>query len=164
MQNQIDNLRNLFDDKLNTVLQYMDKKADKGDLEQLDKMIVDKLNDVIKNIIERFADKKDTHKRLSALEKQIKVVYDLMISQESHRTVSGQEDDAMFTKKPLGGTSCASCEKTITNMHGQMAEYQAWKRLPFKEPGERISRVSTMPHLLTVASSMVRDSLRYCKC
>ena len=76
----IDNLRNLFDDKLNTILQYLDKKADKGDLEQLDKMIVDKLNDVIKNIIERFADKKDTHKRLSALEKQMKTLFDMMIS------------------------------------------------------------------------------------
>jgi hypothetical protein len=28
------------------------------------------------------------------------------------------EDDAMFTKKPLGGVSCASCERNITNMSG----------------------------------------------
>jgi hypothetical protein len=26
------------------------------------------------------------------------------------------EDDAMFTKKPLGGMSCASCEKDIVNL------------------------------------------------
>ena len=26
------------------------------------------------------------------------------------------EDDAMFTKKPLGGMSCASCEKDIINL------------------------------------------------
>jgi hypothetical protein len=28
------------------------------------------------------------------------------------------EDDAMFTKKPLGGISCASCEKNIVNLEG----------------------------------------------
>ena len=25
----------------------------------------------------------------------------------------GNEEDAMFTKKPLGGLSCASCERNI---------------------------------------------------
>lgn len=35
----------------------------------------------------------------------------------------GDEDDAMFTKKPLGGTSCASCERNITNLSGLMAEF-----------------------------------------
>ena len=28
------------------------------------------------------------------------------------------EDDAMFTKKPLGGWSCASCERNIINLNG----------------------------------------------
>ena len=52
------------------------------------------------------------------------------------------EDDAMFTKKPLGGMSCASCERNITNLSGHMADYQAWKKLPFREPNERIARVT----------------------
>lgn len=30
----------------------------------------------------------------------------------------GNEEDAMFTKKPLGGLSCASCEKNIQNLYG----------------------------------------------
>ncbi len=33
------------------------------------------------------------------------------------------EEDAMFTKKPLGGISCASCERGITNLEGKMAEF-----------------------------------------
>lgn len=33
------------------------------------------------------------------------------------------EEDAMFTKKPLGGLSCASCERNIQNLYGQIAEY-----------------------------------------
>jgi len=53
------------------------------------------------------------------------------------------EDDAMFTKKPLLNVSCASCEKGILNLSGQMADYNAWKKLPFREPNERIARVRT---------------------
>ena len=54
------------------------------------------------------------------------------------------EDDAMFTKKYVGPVNCASCEKGIVNLIGQPADYHAWKRLPFREPSERIARVSTM--------------------
>ena len=28
-----------------------------------------------------------------------------------------KEDDAMFSKKPLGGFSCASCEKNLINIY-----------------------------------------------
>ena len=56
--------------------------------------------------------------------------------------VRGQEDDAMFTKKPLGGFSCASCEKNIVNLEGVQADFLPWKRLPFKETNDRISKVN----------------------
>lgn len=46
----------------------------------------------------------------------------------------------MFTKKPLGGFSCASCEKNIVNLEGVQAEFLPWKRLPFKETHDRISK------------------------
>jgi hypothetical protein len=52
------------------------------------------------------------------------------------------EDDAMLTKKYVGPVNCASCEKGIINLQGMPAEYLAWKRLPFREPQERIARVS----------------------
>ena len=52
-----------------------------------------------------------------------------------------QEDDAMFTKKYVGPVNCASCEKGIVNLAGQPVDYYAWKRLPFREPSERIARV-----------------------
>ena len=81
------------------------------------------------------------------------------MNQESSRA---NEEDAMFTKKPLGGVSCASCEKNITNLSGHVAEFQAWKLLPFKEPGERISKVGF--HAIHFVCSMVLVSLRFCKC
>ena len=36
------------------------------------------------------------------------------------------EDDAMFTKKPLLGLSCASCDKDIINLIGKQADFLGW--------------------------------------
>jgi hypothetical protein len=69
---------------------------------------------LLEQLSKKFADKKDTKKALKLLEKQIKNLYDLIMSM---RNQGGEnEDDAMFTKKPLGGMSCASCEKNIVNL------------------------------------------------
>ena len=67
------------------------------------------------------------------------MLFDMLINMETNGG-HGHEDDAMFTKKPLGGIACASCEKNIVNLEGRMAEFLPWKRLPFKDPGERISK------------------------
>jgi len=89
----------------------------------------------------KFADKKDTKKALKLLEKQLKNLYDLFMSSRQHH--NDNEDDAMFTKKPLGGMSCASCEKNIINLYGNKAEYMPWNRFPFRDPSERIAKVRT---------------------
>ena len=90
-------------------------------------------------LAKKFADKKDTKKALKLLEKQLKNLYDLFMSSRSHGVEN--EDDAMFTKKPLGGMSCASCEKNIVNLHGHKADYLPWNRFPFRDPSERIAKV-----------------------
>ena len=51
------------------------------------------------------------------------------------------EEDAMFSKKPLGGLSCASCEKGLVDMYGKKVEFMPWNKLPFRDPQERIARV-----------------------
>jgi len=47
----------------------------------------------------------------------------------------------MFSKKPLGGLSCASCEKDLHNMYGKKVEFMPWSKMPFRDPADRISRV-----------------------
>jgi hypothetical protein len=49
------------------------------------------------------------------MERQLKNLYDLVMSRAGTHSHEN-EDDAMFTKKPLGGMSCASCEKDIINL------------------------------------------------
>jgi hypothetical protein len=51
----------------------------------------------------------------------MKSIYELLMSKQS--PTRGNEDDAMFTKKPLNGIACASCERNIVNLSGQMADY-----------------------------------------
>ncbi len=87
-----------------------------------------------------MADKNDTKKALKLLERQLKNLYDLFMQKNVQQ--HDHEDDAMFTKKPLGGMSCASCEKDIVNMYGKKVDYLPWNKLPFRDPSERIARVS----------------------
>lgn len=68
----------------------------------------------------------------------MKNLYDTLIAQQNTKQ---DEESGMFTKKYVGPVNCASCEKNITNLLGQAVDYTAWKRLPFREPSERIARV-----------------------
>jgi len=50
-------------------------------------------------------------------------------------------DDAMLSRKPLGGYSCASCEKGLEQLLGRKADHQPWNRMPYRDPADRIARV-----------------------
>ena len=100
---------------------------------------MERLNEMCKALSKQFADKNDTRKALKLLEKNLKNMYDLFMSKGGDN--AGNEDDAMFTKKPLGGTSCASCAKDVIDLYGKRVEYLPWGKLPFRDPTERIARV-----------------------
>lgn len=74
-------------------------------------------------------------KRFAQLSKKIKEIMELL-----NRGGGNTEDDAMFSKRHLGPNACASCEKDLVNMYGQAVDYHAWKKLPFRDPAERIAR------------------------
>ena len=50
----------------------------------------------------------------------------------------------MFSKKPLQGISCASCDKNVVNLQGIPADFYNWKKLP--QSKERIPMVSRFFH------------------
>merc|ERR1712127_377710 len=98
---------------------------------------MERLNEIVKALTKQFADKNETKRALKLLERQLKNLYDLFMSKGGH----DNEEDAMFSKKPLGGLSCASCEKGLENMYGKRIEFMPWSKLPFRDPSERIARV-----------------------
>ena len=65
-------------------------------------MLIDK---VVANINKRFMEKKEIKKTIGTIEKQIRNLIEIMVSKFDEQDVN----DAMLSKKPLGGWSCASC-------------------------------------------------------
>ena len=120
-------------DSLNT-------KVDYDTLNNLEKMIMERINEIVKALTKQLADKNDTKKALKLLERQLKNLYDVFLSRAGGHTHEN-EDDAMFTKKPLGGMSCASCEKDIINLYGKKVDFLPWQKFPFRDPSDRIARV-----------------------
>ena len=96
-----------------------------------------RINDIVAVLTKQFADKVETKKALKLLERQLKNLYDLFMSKGGN----ANDEDAMFSKKPLGGFSCASCEKDLTNLYGKKVDFMPWSKLPFRDPSERIARV-----------------------
>ena len=110
----------------------------KADFAQMDKALQDRLSDIVKALTKQFADKADTRKALKIHEKQFQNLYNLIMSKGSG---GDNAEEAMFSTKPLGGLSCASCEKGLIDMHGKRVEFMPWNKLPFRDPAERIARV-----------------------
>lgn len=133
-------MKNEFGRWLKEMQDNLNSKADLDALNSLEALIMERINELIKQLTKQFADKNDTKKALKLLERQLKNLYDLLMSRQAGHTHEN-EDDAMFTKKPLGGMSCASCEKDIINLQGRRVDFMPWKKLPFRDPSERIARV-----------------------
>lgn len=101
---------------------------------------MNRLNDIVNALTKQFADKVETKKALKLLERQLKNLYDLIMS-KGLGSGNPTDEDAMFNKKHLCGYSCASCEKDLVNLQGKRVEFMPWGKLPFRDPAERIARV-----------------------
>jgi hypothetical protein len=121
-------------------------KASLQDLAELEARLEARIADLLNQLSAQFADKDGTRKKIFNLEKNVsnaqkfmfKNLYDLMMAANENKGSS--TEDAMFTRKPVGPVACASCEKGIVNLLGTQADYLAWKKLPFREPNERIAK------------------------
>ena len=104
----------------------------------IEKILQERLADIVKALTKQFADKTETKNKFKVLEKAMQNMYATFRNQLGG---NNNEDDAMFSKKPLGGLSCASCEKGLIDMYGRKVEFMPWNKLPFRDPAERIARV-----------------------
>jgi excinuclease UvrABC nuclease subunit len=137
IENDIDMFKQEFSRWIKELQDSLNQKADIDTVKALENSLLERLNEIVKALSKQFADKNDTRKALKLLEKNLKNMYDLFMNKGGHEN----EDDAMFTKKPLGGTSCASCAKDVVDMYGKRVDYLPWGKLPFRDPSERIARV-----------------------
>ena len=131
-------LANLRDEFAKWIKEFQDNLNQKADFAQMDKALQDRLSDIVKALTKQFADKGDTRKAFKLHQKQIENLFFLM---QKLNGKGENEEDAMFSKKPLCGLSCASCEKGLVDMYGKKVEFMPWNKLPFRDPAERIARV-----------------------
>jgi len=137
LQNDLQGLKNEVSGGFAQIQSELDRKADRDELKDLEARFLDQINELVKTISKKFADKAQNKKEHQDMERQIRNLYDIIMSKGGQ----SNEDDAMFTKKPFAGLSCASCEKDIINMYGKRVEYMPWGKMPFRDPSERIARV-----------------------
>lgn len=111
LEKQVDDLQNELKGFSNEIIKeiknhqdQINGKADYNQLEELRDDLLSKIDELLRGF-KQFADKNDTKKALKNLEKQLKNLYELVMSRLQP---GSDEDDAMFSKKPLGGFSCAS--------------------------------------------------------
>jgi len=132
LENRCDNLTFQLNNKVNIqdLHNELIKKADINDLKALEVSLI-RLNVLINDLVNQFADRVENDKAHKLLQKNLKNLYDLFMSLKGE----GNEDDPMFTTKAL---QCASCTKGVQNMIGFRADHVNWGNFPFKEPADRM--------------------------
>lgn len=112
--------------------EQLSKKATIDQLKALEGFMATKLKELFEECLKKFADKNETKKAFKYMEK-------LMKETETVKTVR-EGDDAMLARKPLGGWSCASCQKHLEKLMGKIGPYQQWNKMPYRDPADRIAR------------------------
>lgn len=92
------------------------------------------LSQILSGVVKKFADRNEMLRALKKLEKRLVLLEEVMHSEDN-------AESAMLAKKPLGGWSCASCQKEIVNLEGVRTQYYPWAKFPQRHPTERIAKV-----------------------
>eukprot|EP00826_Nyctotherus_ovalis_P057685 TRINITY_DN7896_c0_g1_i9.p1 TRINITY_DN7896_c0_g1~~TRINITY_DN7896_c0_g1_i9.p1 ORF type:complete len:335 (-),score=100.49 TRINITY_DN7896_c0_g1_i9:132-1136(-) len=95
------------------------------------------MGEIINGLMKKFADRNEMIKALKRLEERI-LALEEFIRENMANTCA---DNALLATKPLGGWSCASCQKDIVNLEGMPAQFYPWAKFPQRNPAERIAKV-----------------------
>jgi hypothetical protein len=104
------------------------------DLKILEDFLLQKVEEIRQHSLKKFADKNDTAKNVKYLDTQIKQIVDIYIKK------SEKGDNWLLAKKPVGGFSCASCERYLGDLHDN-TEYLPWNKVSPKNADQRLYRV-----------------------
>ena len=113
----------------------MEKKLDRNEFEKL--KAENDINKLLKSMIKKFVDRNEMMKPLKKMDERITIIEELF--REGGTTDNNEA--AMLAKKPLGGWSCASCQKNLINLEGLSNQYYPWAKFPQRNPTERIAKI-----------------------
>lgn len=134
LKDELEALRNLLNSKMSALDGLLASKADTELVFTIEARLLEKIQQMADILGKKFADRNKTKKALKDLEFQLRKILEFIMSKR-------EGDDAMLSRKPLGGYSCASCEKGLEQLLGRKADHQPWNRMPYRDPADRIARV-----------------------
>ncbi|CAI2384346.1 unnamed protein product [Moneuplotes crassus] len=120
LRNDYRNFKNEVLNQFNNVNNELDKKANIEDLENLKRMLKNKIEDIEKAL----------NKTKNDLKRALRILNDKISRGVEANQPKEDREDAMLSKKPLQGISCASCDKNLVNLQGIPADFYNWKKLP----------------------------------
>lgn len=113
--------------QINDIVEQLELKANKGEIQQVEESLLQKLDKCVEALIKKLADKNDTKKALLFLEKRINDLYQLSFDKRGTN-----DDDPLIAKRPLFW-SCVSCDIDVDKYRGKLGEYKNWAVFPPKE-------------------------------
>lgn len=72
-------------------------RAHRDELKDLEARFMDQINDLVKVMTKKFADKAQNKKEHADMERQIRNLYDIIMAKGGN----ANDEDAMFSKKPF---------------------------------------------------------------
>jgi hypothetical protein len=109
--------------------QMIDEKPDFEQLQEIDRVVTDKLNDCIKAVRRQMQEKTEQTKNLKKLEKQLRSLYDVLYNQVA---VSESEEDLITGKRPS-----SAYDRNMTPKRAE-TKYATWKKPPQSKKAFRI--------------------------
>jgi hypothetical protein len=149
LRDEIENLKRMLKELERQVLMNQRPQSHSGpsfNSSDIEKIINAKLKDILADLNAKIDDLMKLKPRVSKLEKQMKklkkLILDMLGGHLSPNHSPTREDDAMFSKRPLLGNSCASCDKDIINLIGRSADFFAWQKFPSRDVTDKICKGS----------------------
>ncbi len=127
--------------QIDEISKLLKDKVDIDDLNELRDFLLNKIEELINDFKNKFADKDETAKNLKYLEDQIKKLYSLIKSSKKQIHTFHEADNWLLAKKPINGFSCAACESYIGELKNDKNKFIAWNKLPVRDPGDKLYRM-----------------------
>ena len=126
---------NQYDLKINEILERSSDVVLEKYIKQVENGLKEQLKALTDKYEKRFADKFEMLRGFKYVESEMNRLEKLAEKTEG--------DQAMLVRKPLGGWSCASCEKNIDKLASKTSVYTTWNNLPMRDPKERIHKAGS---------------------
>ena len=134
-----DEIKNI-NNSLEELSKLIKEKLDMENLNELRDFLLGKIDELINDLSEKFADKNDYNKNIKYLEEQIKKLFSLLNTRKEVFSFHNA-DNWLLAKKPINSFSCAACESFIGDLKGEKNSFVPWNKLPVRDPGEKIYRM-----------------------